>query len=114
MLVTLHKSHQKTECVKITGAVLGHGKHLQCFWLDGFDFRGLHQKTECVKIWADSDNGSTLRLHRKSRGSIPRWSTKFNGSLAQLGEHRTVTAEARGSKPLRVAKFRKFHTWVKT
>ena len=31
-------------------------------------------------------------------------STKY-ASLAQSGEHRTVTAEVRGSKPLRGAKF---------
>lgn len=30
-------------------------------------------------IWADSDNGSTGRLQRFSRGSIPRWSTNFMG-----------------------------------
>ena len=30
-----------------------------------------------ASIWADSDNGSTGRLQRFSRGSIPRRSTKF-------------------------------------
>lgn len=66
-----------------------------------------------------------MPLHGIGRGSIPRWSTKhvevalgapgeglgdgksstkLYGSLAQLGEHSTVTAEVRGSKPLRVAK----------
>jgi hypothetical protein len=33
--------------------------------------------TLSTKIWADSDNGSTGRLQRFSRGSIPRRSTKI-------------------------------------
>ncbi len=37
-----------------------------------------------VKIWAVSDNGSTLALQVRGRGSIPLRSTKFNPSLAQL------------------------------
>ena len=45
-----------------------------------------------------------MELHSIDLGSNPGRDAKFNAPLAQLGERRTVTAEVRGSKPLRCAK----------
>ena len=88
-----------------------------------------------TKFWADSDNGSTPRLHRGGRGSIPRWSTKIklqcDGREAQcsglqirktvgsnptrtsnlyrrrtLGVHLTVDQNQAGSIPVGGASFR--------
>jgi hypothetical protein len=39
-------------------------------------------------IWADSDNGSTGRLQRFSRGSIPRRSTKFMDVIVGTNGHK--------------------------
>lgn len=45
-----------------------------------------------------------MELHSIDLGSNPGGDANFNAPLAQSGEHRTVTAEVRGSKPLRCAK----------
>ena len=53
------------------GAVMGHGMHLQCVCLEGFDFLGLHQ------YWAVSIRGITPALHVGKKGSSPLRSTSL-------------------------------------